>query len=493
MKTLIFSAILMAGTFGGAAKAVAEDLALVISNAPQRGEWFSRGADGYLSALNQLARAGFQVTTLELGGQAQTARTLTTFAADISPDDRVIIVLDGVMANVAGQNWFLGGDAGAADAFAIGARAIPVGAVAEILNVAQGRGVLALSAQPVKGSLGDGVSSGLAAFEPPQGVTVFAGRPSAVFNLIGGDLLDSSLSLAAVAKRAGAVTASGYLPQGQGFVASATAPAPAAVMTDALFWQAVQAIGTAEAFDAYLQRYPNGAQAAAARTARSDIEQAAARAAQAGETALNLSRDARRNIQTDLQAIGRYASAIDGLFGRGTRAAIADWQNDAGFAPSGYLTATQIAALQSEAAVILQSNAREAEQQLKADREYWVQTGALGTQAGLNAYLSRYPQGEMADPARAQLAQLQAASATDDQWARQVARAKAAEASVAKNGVARLLIEQRLAGLGFKVGFVDGRFDSNSRQAIQAFQQDRGVTPTGYVDNQTAAKLLSNN
>ncbi|WP_417807398.1 trypsin-like peptidase domain-containing protein [Thioclava sp.] len=54
-----------------------------------------------------------------------------------------------------------------------------------------------------------------------------------------------------------------------------------------------------------------------------------------------LSRDQRRDIQAALDWEGSYSGAIDGLFGRGTRSSIADWQVKNGFEPTGVLSSTQ--------------------------------------------------------------------------------------------------------------------------------------------------------
>ncbi|MEL6915717.1 MAG: trypsin-like peptidase domain-containing protein [Pseudomonadota bacterium] len=58
-----------------------------------------------------------------------------------------------------------------------------------------------------------------------------------------------------------------------------------------------------------------------------------------------LTRDEKRLIQTALAAEGFYNSTVDGLFGRGTRASMGDWQIANGFEPTGVLTTAQRAAL----------------------------------------------------------------------------------------------------------------------------------------------------
>jgi peptidoglycan hydrolase-like protein with peptidoglycan-binding domain len=58
-----------------------------------------------------------------------------------------------------------------------------------------------------------------------------------------------------------------------------------------------------------------------------------------------LTHDERAEIQTALQYFGHYAMAIDAVFGPGTRRAIAAWQEAEGDAATGFLSASQRAAL----------------------------------------------------------------------------------------------------------------------------------------------------
>ncbi|MGR3541448.1 MAG: peptidoglycan-binding protein [Hasllibacter sp.] len=61
-----------------------------------------------------------------------------------------------------------------------------------------------------------------------------------------------------------------------------------------------------------------------------------------------LDRAARQDLQRALEWAGFYGAAIDGAFGRGTRAAMRDWQTDRGFEPTGILTTAQRAQLIAE-------------------------------------------------------------------------------------------------------------------------------------------------
>lgn len=67
------------------------------------------------------------------------------------------------------------------------------------------------------------------------------------------------------------------------------------------------------------------------------------RQAQASEKLLD--RDQRKDLQTALKWAGFYTSAIDGAYGRGTRASMRAWQNANNADPTGVLTTTQRATL----------------------------------------------------------------------------------------------------------------------------------------------------
>ena len=159
------------------------------------------------------------------------------------------------------------------------------------------------------------------------------------------------------------------------------------------------------------------------------------------------------------------------------------------------------------------------------DRSYWAQTGANGSERGLQLYLQRYPNGQFANRARAELARMTAQ--TDEQaWAhavrantdaayreylsdfpngiyKDIARTrigaapevvenegKRVEESLRLNSVSRLLIEQRVADLGYRTGPRDGNFDLATRQAFRSYQRDRNMPVTGYVTADMIRRLL---
>jgi peptidoglycan hydrolase-like protein with peptidoglycan-binding domain len=67
-----------------------------------------------------------------------------------------------------------------------------------------------------------------------------------------------------------------------------------------------------------------------------------------------LTRDEKRDLQRLLQWAGYYNSAIDGAFGRGTRASMAAWQEANGYEPTGVLTTRQRAELLAQYNAILE-------------------------------------------------------------------------------------------------------------------------------------------
>ncbi len=67
------------------------------------------------------------------------------------------------------------------------------------------------------------------------------------------------------------------------------------------------------------------------------------------EEKLNLTRSERRLVQESLSALGFDTRGVDGALGRNSRRAIMAWQEQSGFEPTGYLTASQHGVLLGEA------------------------------------------------------------------------------------------------------------------------------------------------
>ena len=114
--------------------------------------------------------------------------------------------------------------------------------------------------------------------------------------------------------------------------------------------------------------------------------------ARAAENALQLGFYGRRQVQSDLTALGFDPGPVDGIFGRLTRYAIRDWQRSVRAWDSGFLTGSQVSVLRDRA------------RRVTADRQFWTRSGAVwGNLDGMRQYLERYPGGLYADTARERL------------------------------------------------------------------------------------------
>ncbi len=109
-----------------------------------------------------------------------------------------------------------------------------------------------------------------------------------------------------------------------------------------VFWESVKDSANAADVQAYLDRYPGGTYEVLARNRLQALTGAGAPAApeatvESVEAGLELSREDRRLIQVGLAAAGFDPGPADGLFGRGTRGAIRQWQSSRGESATGYL------------------------------------------------------------------------------------------------------------------------------------------------------------
>lgn len=529
----------------------AQDAALVIGNENYRNADDIRAADDSRQAAEALEKAGFR---LRLGSDMTTDRMRALLAqhlSDMPGPGRSVILLAGHFAHSGGRTWLLGAEADRPDLANIDAQALSLDTVLRIAAERPGGAIVILGTEDRRMTLGRGLVPGIGPIDAPQGVMVISGDAATIADFTADDLLRPGLSHARIADlaREQDLTVTGYLGALAPFLpASDAAPEGEAAdqgraemeQAERTLWQSTQEIGTVAAYEAYLRRYPDGPHAAEARRAIAQANDPVARA-RAAEEAMNLTRDQRRQVQRDLSILDIDPKGIDGIFGPGSRRAIATWQAQNGHESTGYLTPdqrTQLAAQAERRAAELEAEAarRQAEQE-RQDRLYWEQTGAAGDEAGLRAYLKRYPDGLFAELAQERLAvfeerrRAEAQAADRAAWDRaesigtpaawreylaahpdgafaEQARARLAEAeddnrnkaeieqaqkvenALGLNAGIRRLIEQRLDALGLKPGRVDGNFDKDTRRAIRRYQTARGLPVTGYLNQQTVARLL---
>lgn len=527
------AAILICGALTAPAAIAQDRQAILLSNRNYERLADVSEARLTLSLTSRLRQEGFEVSDLRDLDSTQLRRALADLQSAVSVGTEVIVVVSGHIVSSQTDSWLLATDAARPSPLMPGDDALSLSALAALMAEDAGSAVLLVGTPAT--SYGSDLSAGAGKVALPQGVTLFTGPTASVVELVSGPLLTEGLPLAKVAQSA-RITAQGYLPANQAFLDTETsAPAlPDGVseqdVEDLLFARARDA-GTEAALIGFLDRYPTGLNAAEARRLLADLSRSPEDIARAKETALALTRDDKRAIQEDLTLLGFDTRGVDGLFGRGSRNAIAGWQRANGYDATSYVNEAQIALMDAQAKAARQAQERE-------DAAFWQQTGRLGTEAGYRAYLSRYPNGLFAQIAQAELdvvdqaRQEQANAAEQALWAEtmrlntadayrafvdrypngpftaeaqarldafaeptvsqmQIDAAKAQEDKAMVNPILRLLAEQRLAAFGFAPGRIDGQFDDSTRNALIAFQEANGVAPTGYLDAQTITLLLN--
>lgn len=537
--------ILLALVIVTAGAAAAEDRALVIGNQNYANAADITDADAALLAARSLSTGGFTVlrasdaTVAEL--RAQLARALLEGVGD----GRLVILLAGHFAHTDSQTWYLGTDASAPDVVTAGEQGLSVATVLDVAATQAGGAVVLLGTEPRRLPLGPGLRPGIGLLDVPQGVTLVTGNAARIADFAARSLSARGESLPAMLARAPDLTARGFLSRLVPFrPADPSAPlvTPQGPDAESIFWQSTREQGTPEAYDAYLKRYPEGRFADLARTEAGRIRAEPGREARLAETALALTRDDRRAVQRALSLLGYDPRGIDGLFGAGSRSAIAAWQKANAQEPTSFLTRNQVVQLLDQAdtrAAELEAEAklRRAEQE-RQDQLFWNQTGAAGDEAGLRSYLKRFPDGLFAELATERLAVIEQArgaqAAAQDRAAWAIAETAdtilsyqeyltafpagafapeanariealttdasndadrqtwaATEDALGLSQLARTLIEGRLEALGFRPGRPDGVFDDQTRRAIRRFQALRNLDATGYLDQTTMVSLLA--
>ncbi|SOH94028.1 Putative peptidoglycan binding domain-containing protein [Monaibacterium marinum] len=499
LKTLLASATLLAV----ASPSLAQNVALVIGNSDyaNAGDLSGRDHDRLVDAY---AEAGFDVTQGENLTRTQLFTLLGDFIDEVEGAERVVVHLSGHTVTTSNENWFMPVDTNGDSVVRIGLTAPTLDLFLSMVDDAQELGVLFVGTDESGGFTGEGYETGVGRLYAPRDTMAVVGPIAAISTLVRNEALQPGMALREVGSDLpDGVRRFGVTPRDAVLVEEQVAPAPLPVATPA--------------------------------------PQPEVNPAEQREQALNLSRDDRRQIQTNLVALGYDTRGVDGLFGRGSRSAIAGWQSAQEFSASGFLTAGQVGLLAAQADNQRTANEAERERvQAEAEREdraFWEATGANGRERGLRRYLEAYPSGVFAERARRELRQVagpdtQPQAAAAWQGAQElntiagyqdfidtfpqsefVAQARtrmeqlraeqrpqppvaeipgqAAEQALNLNPINRALVQIRLQGLGYQVGNISGSFDAQTRQGLTAFQRDYGLTATGYVDQATVRQLVT--
>ena len=481
-------------------------------------------------------------------GTAASMRSALSRLVEAEEQDRVLIAVAGHVVRSQGGGWLLGVDADTPDLGSVGGQGLALGVVMEVAARAPGRAMVLIGEESRSIDLGLGLATGLGPIEAPQGVTVISGAPDDLADFARRVALRPGADLVQAVAASRNLRSYGFLSAAIPFVevSDGATPVPPSGPSaeETAMWRAVRELNTAGSYRAYLTQYPQGVFRAEAQAALDGLaaQPADPRAeAEAAETALQLGRTARQQIQRDLTLLEFDTRGIDGIFGPGTRSAIRAWQRATGVAETGFLTRAQISLLRERATVRAAELEEEARIQREAreqeDRAYWQAIGQGQDEAGLRSYLERFPRGLYADVAQSRLDDIEAArriEAEADERAdwdsvRQAdtvaayrgyleayprglfvdtarariaelesgmspeaqAQAEAREAALNLAQPMRRLVEERLAAVGLDPGPQDGTFDRQTRIAIRTYQDGRGLPPTGYLDQLTMVRLLA--
>lgn len=544
MRPIVLTALLLALP----ATARPDPAALIVAVEDYRRFPDASGAHEATRLRAPLAQAGFDVS---VGRDRRLARAARDFADAAGDEGARFVLLAGRFVNDGARSWLLPETARQPDLFDTG----QLLSVESVLHAAaQGTGpavvLLAVAGADDEAAVDDRLlAQGLAEGAIPDGVSVIHGPLADVLDLAAALAAEPTADQADRLRGNAALRLRGETPS----MLRLAAPEGSARATAA--YERARAMDTVGAYRAFLIEYPDAAESEAARAAIARLEDTPEKRAERAEAALDLDRAARRTIQRDLTDLGHNTRGVDGIFGPGSRSAIAAWQRGEGLADTGFLTRDQITRIADQAAdrraAQRAEEARQAEARARADRAFWQETGARGDAPGLRAYLDRYPQGEHAAEAQRALERIEedrralervqddrlwqevreadtragyqryldryprgahARAARDNLRALdgllpdpapadppapaedpQITAARQQEEAMGLDTGLRLMAEIGLGTLGFNPGPVDGRFDDATRRAIRQFQAARGLPQTGYLDNATGAQLLAGN
>ncbi len=531
----------------------AQDAALILGQ--ERYEQLDRvrGADDVIESRDRLEALGFDVLSRANGRVGAVRDLATSFQTQVADADRLVVALSGHFVTDGRRTWLLTAEAETPDLFTVDQSAISVDSLLHVLAARQGKAVMLLGLAETEDLdlEGTALTAGISTLDVPQGVTVIRTSPAVAARTLSGILTAPEAVIGQLIADNSDLIVEGFLPSDWVLMPSEvllddpvvpSGPTADDLTAEAELWDEATATDTVDGYRLYLARYPQGRFIEDAEVQIEAILAEPNRASRLAEEALGLNRDARRAVQSNLTLLNYNTRGVDGIFGSGSRGAITNWQQSNGFPQTSYLNREQINLLDAQAtrrqAEIDAEEARALAAAEQLDRTYWAETGGQGDEPGYRAYLARYPEGLFSNIATARLNEIEdrrraeAEIADRAAWsiadssgtvaayedylaaypngvfapeaaerlealtapqisAEQIERARAEEAGLRLSGVRAQLLELRLRELGHNPGRLDGVINDATRRAIARYQDEQGLTATGYVDQATAVGLMT--
>ncbi|MHA1128234.1 MAG: peptidoglycan-binding protein, partial [Alphaproteobacteria bacterium] len=511
MLNRFYTAIIVLAMASTASTAsLAQDLALIITN----GNYHSGGTTRAVSRRHADLVEEYSDQGYEIIDAASMRSAVESFFDRAKGKDRVIVHFTGLAVHSGNQSWLLPVDIDTDSIIHVDYNAPSIDILLGVLGRHPGRGVMLLAnLRPDDATAPLMVGAG--ELNIPQGVLMVSGPEDDLNKFVLKYLLTSSDNLAdTLARRGGNLQIDGFVSPDISLVGDASETSDPSdepnwvdLVAEQALWAVADKSDRREDFQEYLYRFPNGIFAPAAKVRLEALDTEDQTPADI-ETAMGLTRIDKRNVQENLTVLGFDTRGVDGIFGRGTRSAIAAWQNRQRLEATGYLAERQVSNLETQA------DARRREIRAE-DLAYWEASGVSGEETDLHLYLDKYPEGRFASEAKEQLAAFDADArnqADQDAWRKAsnqntarsyrkylndfpegiyaaIAEQRLTALSVSSvpdseqnsareqenrlnlNSGTRTLIENRLKSAGYSVGPADGVFDERTRRAIRAFQK----------------------
>jgi peptidoglycan hydrolase-like protein with peptidoglycan-binding domain len=201
-----------------------------------------------------------------------------------------------------------------------------------------------------------------------------------------------------------------------------------------------------------------------------------------------------RDAQQQLRQLGYYSGDVDGLMGPATEQAILRFQRAQGLDASGQLNTATADALRDSARIARNAAAKPIEltdaTSVRTVQNRLRQLGFYdgpadgvwgpGTQQALERFQRARGLDRVGEPTAATMS---AMGIDPSALTRTASAAEPLDPTVVRS------IQQRLRRLGFYRGPIDGEWGAGSQAAVERFQRNRGLDPTGDLNPTTLAAL----